>query len=186
MAKKRDQKILQTKTVDKARNPKSQKMLKEYFRALRNADGQILRQVDGFNSQVKAITIFQFIVSGIMVITGIVLGVVSLRVVLALSDPTSKKDFAYLTFGVGLLLIILAFPNNPGKRLRQNLKSTLQMNVVLLGFLRQINEIEAAYLNSFTNDIDASKEPLVNDAVKHVREAIERTSVEFEQMDIGE
>jgi hypothetical protein len=154
-----------------------------YFATLRDINKNILGQVAGFNSQIKAITHVQLYISAILVVAGIALGIQSLSLVLNSADLTLKENFAYLTFCVGLLLLLAAYLNNPGKRLQKHLRNALQMNVVLMGFLSKINEIEAAYLKYSKGNANKST---LDDTIKHVQEAIDRASVGFEQMEIDE
>ena len=123
---------------------------------------------------------FAMAVNVIVVLVGIALIVIAISQLV--QDPSQLKEWILPgAAGVIGILINLLF-NNPRRNARQDLTSLMNVNVIFLGFLRQLNEIDAtfkhAYIESHTfgtadmratvKQIDRSVEQTLTFAARHL------------------
>jgi hypothetical protein len=114
---------------------------------------------------------FAMVVNVAVVLVGIAL--VMIAVVQLAQDPGDLEQWVVPGGGgvIGILISLLF--NNPRKNAREDLTSLMNVNVIFLGFLRQLNEIDAtfkhAYIESHTfgaGDMRATVQQIDN-AVEH-------------------
>jgi HEAT repeat protein len=115
---------------------------------------------------------FAMAVNVVVVLVGIALIVIA--IIQLAQDPGQLEEWIVPgTAGVIGILINLLF-NNPRRNAREDLTSLMNVNVIFLGFLRQLNEIDAtfkhAYIESHTFGTDDMRA-----TVKQIDNAVEQT-----------
>jgi HEAT repeat protein len=95
-----------------------------------------------------------------IVIIGLVL--ISIAIMQVIREPTKLES--WIIPGVsGLFGVILTlFFNNPRNNAREDLATLMNVNVIFLGFLRQLNEIDAAFKHTYmeSSGIQAGQDPI--------------------------
>lgn len=115
---------------------------------------------------------FAMAVNVLVVLVGIALIVIA--IIQLAQDPGQLEEWI-VPGGAGVIgiLINLLF-NNPRRNAREDLTSLMNVNVIFLGFLRQLNEIDAtfkhAYIESHTFGTDDMRA-----TVKQINNAVEQT-----------
>ena len=95
---------------------------------------------------------FAMVINGLIVVVGIIL--VGLAI-FHLSQEPEKLERWLVPGGAGVLgVIINLFFNNPRKNARNDLATLMNVNVIFLGFLRQLNEIDATFKHLYIEGRD--------------------------------
>lgn len=87
-----------------------------------------------------------------MAVNGIIVGLGLVLVIMAIIQGVNQGKLAewILPGGAGLFGILLTmFFNNPRKNAREDLRALMNVNVIFLGFLRQVNEIDATFKHAY-------------------------------------
>jgi len=110
-----------------------------------------------------------------IVSVGIVL--VGLAIVQVIQNP--ENFFGWITPGVGGVfgIILTLYFNGPRKNAQQDLAILMNANMIYLGFLRMINEIDATFKHEFMEKSDFNADTTAK-AVKQIAETI-KTTLEF-------
>lgn len=121
------------------------KILAESEQAVKNNFSDTIRQA-------RINFFFAMSVNVLIVCVGIALMVLAILQLIA--NPEQLTHWV-IPGGAGVfgVLITLAF-NNPRTNARQDLASLLHVNVMFLGFLRQLNEIDATFKHAYIEDPD--------------------------------
>jgi hypothetical protein len=114
---------------------------------------------------------FAMAVNIMVVIVGLVLIIIAIRQIII--DPGLLESWI-VPGGAGVLGILfnLAF-NNPRRNAREDLTTLMNVNVIFLGFLRQLNEIDATFKHAYIESDDFSP-----DDMKKTVERIEKVTSE--------
>jgi HEAT repeat protein len=115
---------------------------------------------------------FAMSVNVLIVLTGIAL--VVLAIFRLVQDPSQLASWI-LPGATGVLgvLINLAF-NNPRHNARNDLTTLLNVNVIFLGYLRQLNEIDATFKHTYLEDPDFNSEKM-RDTVQQIHQTMTQT-----------
>jgi HEAT repeat protein len=97
---------------------------------------------------------FYFAMSVNVLIVCVGIALIVLAILQLIENPEQLTHWV-LPGGAGVfgVLITLAF-NNPRRNAREDLASLLHVNVMFLGFLRQLNEIDATFKHAYIEDPD--------------------------------
>lgn len=153
--------------------------LKDYTEILNKADRQIMGQFDDLIGQAK----FAFNVSMGMHIVIFVVGIIilGLSFQMAMADPQGFR-IAFVATGIftSLALLLTMFYKDPLKNIGHSVHNLVKVNIVFLGYVRQINQIDASFKQLFLNltefDLKSMKETVeqvkmaVDQSLKQVRE----------------
>lgn len=119
------------------------KLLEESERVVKSTFNDTIRQAR-FNFY------FAMIVNALVVVVGIALIVLAIAQLVA--DPAKLQSWI-IPGGAGVLGIIINLGfNNPRRNARQDLATLMNVNVIFLGYLRQLNEIDATFKHAFIED----------------------------------
>jgi HEAT repeat protein len=115
---------------------------------------------------------FAMAVNVVVVIVGIALIVIA--IIELAKDPSQLADWIVPgTAGVIGILINLFF-NNPRRNAREDLTSLMNVNVIFLGFLRQLNEIDATFKHAYLESHTFGAEHM-RVTVKQIERTVEQT-----------
>lgn len=116
-------------------------------RMLNESEGVVRRIFEATILQARRNFYFAMGINVTIVIIGLVL--VSIGIMQLLKDP-SKIDTWVLPGAGGLFGIILSvWFNNPRNNAREDLRTLMNVNVIFLGFLRRLNEIDATFKHTY-------------------------------------
>ncbi len=111
---------------------------------------------------------FAMAVNVLVVAIGVALIVIAL---VQLAQDPGKLETWILPGGAGVLgIIINGWFNNPRIHAREDLRTLLNVNVIFLGFLRQLNQIDATFKHAYIEGFDFG-----GDEMKLTVEQIDRT-----------
>ena len=116
---------------------------------------------------------FALIVNILIVIMGLAISTIAIGQLI--KDPNKYLDKWILTGAAGLFgVIITMYFNDPRKNAREDLTALMNVNVIFLGFLRQLNEIDATFKHAYIEKQSFGKEEMLL-AVEQIKLAIEQT-----------
>jgi hypothetical protein len=126
-------------------------LLKQHNDNIREANGRATRLYQQFLTQMRFsfwLTIISFVV-----LCAILIAVISIGLHRALQD----RDAFVKYFGAGIsvlstLLIIVLIYNNPLKMARKSMAELIKINVVYMGYTRQIYQIDAEFKKALLED----------------------------------
>ena len=153
------------------------KALDNYTHILGDADKDVRDHFKELMSQAKIAYWFSLAMHTVVFVIGVWLLIASLS--LALS---SGLDTAATWIGVGgagasaLVILLTAFYRNPLRNVRTSLNALMQVDVVFLGYVRQVNQIDATFKHMFLDARDFGTQQMtstVTEIQKTVKEALD-------------
>jgi hypothetical protein len=159
-----------------------------YSSALRDADEKVLRLFDTVSEQTKRYFEFnsKLYVATIVIIAGILIA----SFVLAIFSSTGNlfhQIFSIVGLFSGTITLIILLFRNPLKHARQMLENTVRINVVVLSFVRRLQQSDLALRFVFmqTQSSDFNK---VHAQIQEFQNMVDQTSEEISQIiqDFGE
>lgn len=157
------------------------KALDRYTVILTNADNDVQEHFKQLIFQARAAFWFSMAMHTIVFIIGV--GVLIGSLVLAFQGGLNTVT-AWVGGGVGTAAIVLTtFYRNPLQNVRGSLNSLMQVDVVFLGFVRQINQIDATFKHMFLEAHDfgtthmqatvAEMKTTVNKVLEEIKQYVE-------------
>jgi hypothetical protein len=125
------------------------KALETYTELLGNADKQVMGQFNQLMGQAQRGFLMSMWMHGVIFGIGVVVLAVSLYVALSQGFETFER-YVGIGAAVGSLgTLLLLFYKDPLKNIRDSVTSLVKVNVVFLGYVRQINQIDATFKQLF-------------------------------------
>jgi HEAT repeat protein len=125
------------------------KALDTYTQLLGDADAQIMGQFNALMVQAQRAFSMSLWMHGVIFGVGVVVLAVSLYVALAQGFDSFER-YVGVGAAVGSLgTLLLLFYKDPLKNIRDSVTSLVKVNVVFLGYVRQINQIDATFKQMF-------------------------------------
>lgn len=138
-----DSASMPTSTSDALPDLKS-KVDQEFLKIVEESNKKVLQQLDLIHHQMRV----TFWVSLVLYILGILLGIVAIIVGISLINGiTNLTSRQYTGVGLviaGLILLILMLFRNPFRSFRHTIATLLRTNMIMLGFLYQINQVNSS------------------------------------------
>jgi hypothetical protein len=123
--------------------------LKAYSDILKNADDQITQQFEGLIEQARSAFSMTMWMHAVIFGLGVIVLSISLYVAMAQGFETFER-FVGVGAAMGSLTMLLTlFYRDPLKNIRESVSNLLKVNVVFLGYIRQINQIDASFKQLF-------------------------------------
>ena len=157
------------------------KALKNYTDILNDADKDVREHFKELMSQAKFAFWLSLLMHIVVFIIGV--GVLIFSLSLALSEGSSAVSAWIGVGGAGasaLVILLSAFYNSPLKNVRSSLNALMQVDVVFLGYVRQINQIDATFKHMFLDAKDFGTEQMkatvaeIQASVKSILEEIQK------------
>jgi HEAT repeat protein len=122
--------------------------------------------------QAQASFYFALVVNALVVVVGLVL--VGIAVSHLVREPEDLESWL-LPGGTGVLAVVLnLYFNNPRQNAREDLAALVNVNVLFLGYLRQLNQIDATFKHSYIESRDFSVRDM-QATVNGIQRAVDRT-----------
>lgn len=154
------------------------KALEKYTELLGTADTQVMGQFNQLMGQAQRGFLMSMWMHGAIFGIGVVVLVVSLYVALSQGFETFER-YVGVGAAVGSLgTLLLLFYKDPLKNIRDSVTSLVKVNVVFLGYVRQINQIDATFKQLFLASagfgIDQMKQTVeqIQDSVRKTMEEV--------------
>lgn len=144
-------------------------VLKNYTKLLGDADDKIMKQFGILMKQARIA--FRTSMSMHVTIFVIGVGVLIASVYLALKG---KMVLAAGGSGLSLATLVSMFYKDPIKNIGHSVNNLVKVNVVFLGYMRQINQIDATFKQMFLSASGFGLEQLQK-TVKHIQTSVEQT-----------
>jgi hypothetical protein len=131
---------------------------------------QVVRSTfEGTIRQARLNFYFAMIINGLIVLVGLVLVGVAISHLIQQPD---KLEACLIPGGTGILgvLINLGF-NNPRNNARDDLATLMNINVIFLGFLRRLNQIDATFKHAYIESRDFGTTQM-HETVQEIEEAV--------------
>lgn len=117
---------------------------------------------------------FYFAMAVNVLVVSVGLALIALAVVQLAQDPGKLEQWV-LPGGAGVLgIIVNLLFNNPRRNAREDLTSLMNVNVIFLGFLRQLNEIDATFKHAYIESHAFGADDM-RATVSQIENAVERT-----------
>jgi HEAT repeat protein len=153
------------------------KALDTYTQLLGNADQQVMEQFNRLMVQAQRGFLLSLWMHAIIFGIGVVVLIASLYVALAQGFGTFERYVGVGTAVGSLGTLLLLFYKDPLKNIRVSVTSLVKVNVVFLGYVRQINQIDATFKQMFLASagfgIDQMKQ-----TVEQIQDSVRRTMEE--------
>ena len=111
-----------------------------YGEALKQADAKALKLFDLVADQMKRQISFTAVLYGVVISVSLLILVISLVFVFTATANPFLQTFSLVGVPVSILTLLVALMRNPVVQQRQLLDSTLKLNVVLLSFIRRVQQ----------------------------------------------
>lgn len=161
------------------------KFVSTYTDLLKDADQRSINQVENFTKRIGNIyegTLFGF---GVAIIAVGIIFVISLVLVLSDSATTFQRNFGVAGLPLSLIFLLILIYRTPLKAARQVVGEVLKMQVIYLGYLRQINQIDIGFKQTFisTEKITPKKfQDTLNQTQQIIDNAIEDINLLLEEL----
>jgi type IV secretory pathway TrbD component len=123
--------------------------LKVYSDMLRSADDQIMAQFEGLVKQARAAFSMTMWMHATIFGLGIVVLCISLYVAMAQGFQSFERFVGIGAATGSLTMLLTLFHRDPLKNIRESVSNLLKVNVVFIGYMRQINQIDASFKQLF-------------------------------------
>jgi hypothetical protein len=141
---------------------------------LKDSEIVVRNTFEGTIIQAKRNFYFALGVNILVVITGIVL--IGIAIKFVLQNPNSFAEWI-IPGAAGVFGIILnMYFNDPRKNAREDLATLMNVNVIFLGYLRQLNEIDATFKHAYLERQDFGTDQM-NETVTQICKTINQTLV---------
>jgi hypothetical protein len=162
------------------------RMMDYYTEKLKIADENIMNRFQNTTRRFDMVFWLDVISSILIIGISLVLMTYSLRYILNSdnTDPTNKiLGSGGILVSFGILVVILS--RNPLKQIRATVADLVKMNVIFMGYVRQINQIDMTFKVLFEdNGADlASMEKTVRQIRETVEQTIDNVSRALEELD---
>lgn len=152
-------------------------MLNKYTELLDNADKQIMRQFDRLMKNARLAFGISMVMHGVTFAVGIALILTSIYLIL---DPPANGTDSYWVrvlgpgVGGGIVTLLTLFYKDPLRQIGHSVNRLVKVNVVFLGYVRQINQIDATFKQMFltTTDFGANQ---MEKTVGQIQESVDQT-----------
>ena len=148
------------------------KAIKNYRKLLTQADEKALRQIEAYTTQIKHSqnlnsTIYLIIVSALLVL-------VFVSFFFIVNDYSTKIQVQFGIGGIisGAIILLLIIYRNPLKNSQKLTADVIKMQIIYLGFIRQINQIDIMYQQTLLAHHELPPEQL-EAAISKIQEIIE-------------
>ena len=148
---------------------------KRYRENLAEVDKQISGPIRGLIHQVSFNSTIGMFMQIAIFIAGVVLLLYSLSSRVFSSSATGTEQGIGIGGAIiGLLLMLVVFYRGPINNIRRNVTNLIQVYVVFLGYLRQLNQIDAAFSQQLLNspDLDFKK---IEESITQIQSSVEQT-----------
>lgn len=123
--------------------------LKAYSDILKDADAQIMEQFEGLIKRARSAFSMTMWMHAVIFGLGVIVLSISLNIAMA-QDFETFEQFVGIGAATGSLTMLLTlFYRDPLKNIRGSVSNLLKVNVVLIGYIRQINQIDASFKQFF-------------------------------------
>jgi len=154
------------------------KALDKYTELLGTADAQVMEQFNRLMGQAQRGFSMSMSMHGVIFAIGVVVLAISLYVALSQGFQTFERYVGVGTAVGSLGTLLLLFYKDPLKNIRASVTSLVKVNVVFLGYVRQINQIDATFKQLFLASagfgIDEMKQTVeqIQDSVRKTMEEV--------------
>lgn len=150
------------------------KALDTYTKLLGDADTQIMAQFNGLMAEARAGFKMSMFMHGIIFGIGIVVLSVSLYVALSQGFATFER-YVGIGAAIGSLgTLLLLFYKDPLKNIRESVTTLVKVNVIFLGYVRQINQIDATFKQLYLASTGFSTDQM-NKTVEQIQASVKQT-----------
>lgn len=125
------------------------KALDKYTELLGQADTQIMGQFNGLMKRAEMAFSVSMWMHGTIFCIGVVTLLASLYIALGQGTPAFERYIGLGTAAGSLGTLLLLFYQDPLKKIRDSVNGLVKVNVVFLGYVRQINQIDATFKQLF-------------------------------------
>ena len=150
------------------------KALDAYTTLLTNADTQIMAQFNGLIGQARAGFAMSMIMHGTIFAIGVVALGFSLYVALAQGFEIFERYVGIGAAAGSLGTLLLLFYKDPLKNIRESVTNLVKVNVIFLGYVRQINQIDATFKQLFLASTGFSIDQM-NETVRQIQVSVKET-----------
>jgi hypothetical protein len=152
--------------------------LEKYTEMLKQADEKIMAQFDALIGQARlAFRISMWMHSVIFAVGVITLGV-SLYVALSQGFGTFERYVGVGAAAGSLGTLLLLFYKDPLQNIRGSVTGLVKINVVFLGYVRQINQIDATFKQLFLASVGFGVDQMQH-TVQQIQDSVDKTMTEI-------
>src|SRR3990172_9171720 len=151
------------------------KALEAYTKLLTDTDLQLTTQLGKLVGHARVASAVYIFLHGILALVGLIVLCAGLYV--ALLNPNAPQDMRQLGAGVAAgsaAALLILFYRSPLNSVRRTLVNLVQVNVVFLGYLRQISQIDALFKQQLIAfpEVDSAR---ARETLEDIQESIEQT-----------
>jgi HEAT repeat protein len=153
------------------------KALDTYTQLLGDADKQIMEQFNRLMEQAQRAFSMSMWMHGVIFGVGVVILAVSLYVALSQGFESFERYVGVGAAAGSLGTLLLLFYKDPLKNIRGSVTSLVEVNVVFLGYVRQINQIDATFKQLFLASAGFGVEQM-KQTVEQIQDSVKKTMEE--------
>jgi hypothetical protein len=192
LAKKGDQIKKRKKSEDLTGNDESLRKkrieaIEAYLSFLNNINTAILYQIESYQKQMQRALLFHLASYALITISSLGLLIVGLFSAWSAGDRIFRQYFGASIVFTGIILIFIVLSKSPIAGIRRGLIDLGRLNVILTGYIRQVNQIDASLIQVLYNSPEQSIEEMdktlvyLRRSVGQVLDEVDQTISEFRE-----
>jgi HEAT repeat protein len=154
--------------------------VKAYTDLLKTADDQIMTQFEGLMKQARYAFMMTMSMHGLIFGLGVVVLSVSLYVAMAQGFQTFERFVGVGAAAGSLTILLTLFYRDPLKNIRESVSNLVKVNVVFIGYMRQINQIDATFKQLFLSTGGFGTNEMKK-TVEQIQDSVKKTMGEIKQ-----
>lgn len=145
--------------------------IETYTRLLGNADAKIMGQLDSLMHQTRTAFRSSIVMQWIIFTIGTVVLGICLYIALSASSQTFERHVGVGGAIISFITLLMLFYTGPLKNIRQSMTDLVKMNAVFMGYVRQINQIDATFKQLYLgpNGLEAAE---MQESVKQIQNSV--------------
>jgi HEAT repeat protein len=156
------------------------KAMDTYTEILDDADSQIMMQYNRIIERARHAFSLSLVMHAVIFGVGLIILILSLNVALSEGYEVLERYIGLGAAGGSLATLLAMFYKDPLKNIRESVTSLIKVNVIFLGFVRQINQIDATFKQLFLEPQGLQIDKMTK-TVKQIQETVNQTMNEIEE-----
>ncbi|MGQ0601341.1 MAG: hypothetical protein ACT4QE_06545 [Anaerolineales bacterium] len=170
-----------------SRQPEQEEILQNYSRLIQKADDQVMTGFRGIMAQAQSALSTTRQVYWVKIAISAIVIVVALYLVIDGLGVFRTPDFAKIGIGtitgcVGVVLLLIY--RDPLKNVRETVTRLAKVNIVMLGYIRQLNQIDVVFKVSFIAHRHEHDNAALQQSATVLQKAIQQTILSLEDYSI--
>lgn len=156
------------------------KAMDTYTQMLNTTDSQIMQQYNRIVERARQAFSLSLVMHALIFGIGLIILILSLNVALSEGYEIFERYIGVGTAGGSLATLLALFYKDPLKNIRGSVTSLVKVNVIFLGYVRQINQIDATFKQIFLEPQGLEIDKMTKTVVQ-IQDSVDKTMKEIKE-----